>query len=54
MSNGQILTIGALASLNGAYIYVQKVVVPQSIDAFLKADARVQVSVGGLAGMYIL
>jgi len=50
MSTSQILSVGTVLALDGAYLYTQKVVVPKTLEAFMKANTSTQLSVGGLAG----
>ena len=50
MSTEQLVTVGVVAALEGAFIVAKKVVVPKTFEAFLRADTTTKVSVGGLAG----
>lgn len=46
------LIVSALLGADAAYIYVQKIVVPRTLEAFAKADRSTQLAVGAAAGTY--
>ena len=46
------LMVSALLGADAAYIYVHKIVVPRTLEAFAKADRSTQLAVGGLAGRH--
>ena len=50
MSTEQLVTVGAIAALEGAFIVAKKVVIPKTMEAFVRSDTTTKVSVGGLAG----
>jgi hypothetical protein len=39
-----------LASADAAFIYVNKIKIPENFEKFLKSDSTTKVAVGGLAG----
>ena len=44
--NASIAALGA----NSAYVYLNKIAIPKTLDAFMKSDKQTQVAFGGLAG----
>lgn len=48
-----LVPLAGLISADAAYIYMNKVDVPTTIESFMKADKNTQIAVGSLAGMYM-